>query len=526
VKEVKKVRISRKVFVLATLVLLLSSFVAASQGPRKITLHVQTMGHKGKDLLVLQAEITGEDDSTFLITISKETLHTIEREINIEKLPVTRISETTVRVPKEYLAEISPSEFVATVPNDVARIRWNLRDKMTSTTPDEPLRVIVMYKNEKNAAVLKRYGTVVYEFASGLGATVDIPASRIASLSRERAVLFLEDDFEVQVTLSQSVPMINAYDVWNMGYDGSGVTICLIDTGIDPNHCDFPSGKIVAWRDVVNYYTTPYDDHGHGTHVASIAAGEVYPKGVAPGASLMCCKAVNSSGSSSATQVIQGIDWGVYNGADVESLSIASNTNSCNDGTSSMSQEANWAVDQGVVLVVAAGNGAGVCKIGIPGDAEKVITVNACDKSRNLASFCSTGPTCDDRAKPDVVAPGVSIYAADAGTSCSDVPMSGTSMSTPHVSGIVALMLDARPSLTPTQVKNVLGYTSTDMGVEGKDLHWGWGIVDAYYAVNQALNNPNVDPPGRTEYCAGCCGCLGTVLVAFMVLMGSAIKLR
>lgn len=100
-------RISRKVFVLATLVLLLSSFVAASQGSRKITLHVQTMGHKGKDLLVLQAEITGEDDSTFLITISKETLRTIEREINIENSPVTRIIkhfsiETAMRKNKSF----------------------------------------------------------------------------------------------------------------------------------------------------------------------------------------------------------------------------------------------------------------------------------------------------------------------------------------------------------------------------------------------------------------------------------------
>ncbi|MBU7013747.1 MAG: S8 family peptidase [Theionarchaea archaeon] len=518
-------RISRKVLFLATLLLLLFSFAAAGQGSRKITLHVQTMGYKGRDLLVVQAEITGEDHDSFLVTISRDTLCKIEKEINIERLPVVRVSETTVKVPKDYLVEISPSEFVATVPNDVARIRWNLRDRMINTSPDEKLRVIVMFKNGKNVSLLRKYGTIVYEFASGLGATVDIPASRVNLLSEDRAVLFLEDDFDVQVMLSQSVPLINADDVWNMGYDGSGVKICLIDTGIDPNHCDFPSGKIIAWRDVVNSSTTPYDDHGHGTHVASIAAGETSPKGVAPGASLMCFKAVNSSGSSTATQVIQGVDWGVYNGADIESLSIATSTG-CNDGTSSMSQECNWAVDQGVVLVVAVGNGGNVCTIGIPGDAEKVITVSACDNSKNLASFCSRGPTCDDRAKPDVVAPGVSVYAADAGTSCSNVAMSGTSMSTPHVSGIVALMLDARPGLTPLQVKNVLGFTATDMGTEGKDLSWGWGIVDAYNAVNQALYNPNVTPPARTEWCAGCCGCLGTVLIVFMVLVGSAVTLR
>jgi serine protease AprX len=311
-----------------------------------------------------------------------------------------------------------------------------------------------------------------------------------------------------------------------MGYDGTGIKVCIIDTGVDPNHCDFPSGKIIAWKDCVGSGSSPYDDHGHGTHCSSIAVGEDSPYGVAPGASLMAAKVCTSGGSCSDSAIICGVDWGVAQGADVESLSIGGPGG---DGTSAIAQECNWAVSQGVVVTVAAGNtGSSCCTIETPGDATNVITVGASDKSDGLASFSSRGPTTDDRVKPDIVAPGVSIYAANSGTSCSDVGMSGTSMATPHMAGVAALMLDARSTATPLQIKNCIGATAIDKGNTGKDALWGWGRVDAYAAVNQVINNPNVSPPADASDIGCECGgsCLGTALISALVLFGVAIRRR
>ncbi|MBU7027818.1 MAG: S8 family serine peptidase, partial [Theionarchaea archaeon] len=249
---------------------------------------------------------------------------------------------------------------------------------------------------------------------------------------------------------------------------------------------------------------TPYDDHGHGTHVASIAVGADAPYGVAPGASLMAAKVCDSGGSCPDTAIIMGIDFGVAQGADVENISLGGPGG---DGTSALAQECNWAVDQGVVVVCAAGDGGpSCCTVGTPGDATKVITVGASDKSDALASFSSRGPTTDDRVKPDITSPGVSIYAAANCTSCSDVGMSGTSMATPHIAGVAALMLDARGSATPLQIKNCMGATAIDKGTTGKDCLWGWGRVDAYAAVNQIISNPNVSPPGDASDCGCECG--------------------
>jgi subtilisin family serine protease len=515
----------RKVFVLATLAMLVFSLVAVSAKPGKATIRVQTYGYEGRDLLKLKVDIVGEDSDNFYITVSPGVLNKVSKEINIEKLPITE-SNGVYAIPKIYLNKFGPDEYVAVVPNDVARIKWNIKDKIKGMRGNDIVKVLVLYKGG-NAGLLNKYGTVTYEFMSGLGAAMDIRVSKIKALSEEAGVLFVEEDGISHITLSQSVPLINADDVWTMGYDGTGISICIIDTGIDPNHCDFPSGKIIAWADYIGSGSSPYDDHGHGTHCSSIAAGADSPYGVAPGASLMGAKVCNSSGSCPDSAIISGVDFGVAQGADVESLSLGGPGG---DGTSAIAQECNWAVSQGVCVVVAAGNdGPSCCTVSTPGDATGVITVAASDKSDALASFSSRGPTTDDRTKPDITAPGVSIYAAARGTSCSDTGMSGTSMATPHIAGVAALMLDARGTATPLQIKNCMGYTAVDKYNTGKDALWGWGRVDAYAAVNQIISNPNVSPPGDASDIGCTCNggiCLGTALLSALVLLGVAIKRR
>ncbi|MGD2250741.1 MAG: S8 family serine peptidase, partial [Candidatus Methanofastidiosia archaeon] len=469
---------------------------------------------------------TGEDSDFLVVSVSTGVLNRITKEINIEKLPIIQVSDTTFKVPKAYLTEVGTNEYVATVPNDAAKMKWDIRDKIKGMGPNDVVDVLVWFKNPGVFNKVSKFGNVTYEFLSGMGAAVEIRVCNIKALSEVGDIMFVEEDGISYVTLSDSVPLINADDVWSMGYDGTGISICVIDTGIDAGHCDFPSGKIVAWADYVNGQSSPYDDHGHGTHCSSIAAGEDSPKGVAPGASLMGAKVCTSGGQCSDSDIISGIDFGVAQGADVESLSLGGPGG---DGTSATAQECNWAVDQGVAVVVAAGNdGSSCCTVGTPGDATKVNTVAASDKSDGLASFSSRGPTTDGRTKPDITAPGVSIYAADSGTSCSDTGMSGTSMATPHIAGVSALMLDANGSATPLQVKESMGATAIDKGNTDKDCHWGWGRVDAYAAVNQIINNPNVNPPPDGDCGCDCSGgdCLGTALISALVLLGVAIRRR
>ncbi|MBU7045598.1 MAG: S8 family serine peptidase [Theionarchaea archaeon] len=514
----------RKVFVFATLAMLVFSLVAISANPGKAIIHVQTFGYEGRDVLKLNVEIAGEDSDRMYFAVNAGAINKVSKEINIEKLPITE-SNGIYAVPKMYLTEIAPNEYVTVVPNDVTKMKWTIKDQIKDMKGNDIVTVLVWFKEPKAFDKVNKHGVVTYEFLSGMGAVVDIRVSNIKALSEEAQIEFVEANGVRHITLSSSVPLINADDVWSLGYDGTGIKICIIDTGIDANHCDFPSGKIIAWADYVGSGSTPYDDHGHGTHCSSIAAGADSPYGVAPGASLMGAKVCTSGGSCSDSAIISGVDFGVAQGADVESLSLGGTGG---DGTSALAQECNWAVSQGVVVVCAAGNdGSSCCTISTPGDATNVITVGASDKSDALASFSSRGPTTDDRIKPDITAPGVSIYAADSGTSCSDVGMSGTSMATPHIAGVAALMLDARGTATPLQVKNCMGASAIDKGNTGKDCLWGWGRVDAYAAVNQIISNPNVSPPADGDCGCECGGsCLGTALVSALVLLGAAIRRR
>ncbi|MEW6032651.1 MAG: S8 family serine peptidase [Bacillota bacterium] len=280
-------------------------------------------------------------------------------------------------------------------------------------------------------------------------------------------------------------------------YTKDDIVIAVIDTGIDPGHVDLDGGKIIAWKDYINNRATPYDDHGHGTYCAGIAAGEgdgnAAYRGVATGAALIGLKVLNSSGSGSMSTITAAVDWCITNkstyGIEIISMSLGSSGSS--DGTDSLSQAVNRAAAEGIVPVVAAGNsGPAKYTVGSPAAAEHAITVGAMadcgEKGFSLASFSSRGPTADNRIKPDIAAPGVSIMAPKANTPNSYVAYSGTSMATPFVAGTVALMLDADPSLTPAQVKSLLGQTSQDWCVSGKDIDYGAGRLDGYEAVRAA----------------------------------------
>lgn len=288
-------------------------------------------------------------------------------------------------------------------------------------------------------------------------------------------------------------------------YSKNDIVLTILDTGIDIGHYDLDGGKVIGWKDFINGRTTPYDDNGHGTHCASIAAGEgganATYRGVAHGAALVGVKVLNSAGSGSTSTIIAGIDWVVQNRANynIKVLSISLGSSGSSNGQDALSLACNNAVDNGIVTVVAAGNsGPARYTIGSPAAAEKVITVGAMadcgEKGFYLASFSGRGPTADGRTKPDVCGPGVNITAAKRGTRNQYVTYSGTSMATPFIAGVAVLMLDANINLTPTQVKDILSNTSQDWGPSGKDIDYGFGRNQAYEAIKTAGSYTGTGP--------------------------------
>lgn len=275
---------------------------------------------------------------------------------------------------------------------------------------------------------------------------------------------------------------INADDVWVLGYTGSGVTVAVLDTGIDTDHPEL-AGSIAGGKGFG--YTTYEDDHGHGTHVSGIITangvggtlidGQYLSKGVAPDALVWMAKVCNSQGSCYSSDIAAAIEYVVNNNiAKVMSISLGGGgTSGSNCDTDFLASKVNWAVDNGVTVVAAAGNTAGI--ISSPGCASKAIAVGAVDKNDVRASWSGTGYALD------IMAPGVSIYSSVIGGYAS---WSGTSMATPHISATIALLRQVNSALTDAQIKDALYKTAKDLGSTGWDEYYGWGRVDALAAVN------------------------------------------
>ena len=297
---------------------------------------------------------------------------------------------------------------------------------------------------------------------------------RFPATSELSGVTHLWRDARTKAADMTSAPQIGAPQAWASGYSGQGVTVAVLDTGIDTDHPDL-AGKVVTDR---NFGTAPdTDDHfGHGTHVASIIAGSGTAsngdlKGVAYAANLINAKILDDAGFGETSWMIDGMEWAATNGADVMNLSIGVR-GSYTDGTDPGAMAVNSIVDRyHTTVVVAAGNdGAnGASTVTTPGSADKALTVAAVDADDAITWFSGRGPRAGDWAlKPDLSAPGNEIVAARAGGTSMGNPVndfytaaSGTSMATPHVAAAVALLLQQRPDLTPSQIKSLLMGSST-----------------------------------------------------------------
>ncbi|WP_329120644.1 S8 family peptidase [Streptomyces sp. NBC_01465] len=324
-------------------------------------------------------------------------------------------------------------------------------------------------------------------------------------------------DGTLKAQLDVSVPQIGAPAAWQAGFDGKGVKVAVVDTGVDADHPDL-AGKVVAGQ---NFSTSPdnLDHQGHGTHVASTIAGSGAKsggkyKGVAPGASIIEAKVLDDTGSGDESNIIAGIDWAVAQGADVVNMSLGGPDSTDADPLEETVDH--YSNTNGVLFAIAAGNeGPGASTVGSPGSADSALTVGAVDSDDKMADFSSRGPRIGDGAiKPDVTAPGVDITAASSPGSViaqevgenpeGYVTISGTSMATPHVAGSAALLKQQHPEWKAAQLKGVLTGSTKDTGFAAYDQGSGRIQVDhaiktTVYAEQTSLNFGNAVWPHEDD---------------------------
>lgn len=323
-----------------------------------------------------------------------------------------------------------------------------------------------------------------------------------------------EDDDESESIFNWGIEDLGIKKLWDKGLTGKGIRIGLLDTGVDAEHPAL-KGKVEKFvmfeLDGTKVETKPFDNIGHGTHCAGIIAGSDPKKkngpGVAPDAKLIV-GSVLPNGSGMFAQVLGGMEWildpdgnpKTDDAPDIVSMSLGGIPDA------EMTVVADAFQRQGVCLVASIGNdGPGV--VGSPGSIPSVYSVGSYTQDRKIA-YSSCGAVVDWEMdpyhditviKPDIAAPGVGIYSCFPGGEY--VKMSGTSMACPHVAGCAALLLQAKPELSSTDVGYVLSKTADDLGTKGWDTRWGNGAVNINKAIDYIpkLSQINLNISGKTD---------------------------
>jgi type VII secretion-associated serine protease mycosin len=272
-----------------------------------------------------------------------------------------------------------------------------------------------------------------------------------------------------------NLPAIETVPGWDVTRGSEDVVVAVIDTGVDTNHPDL-EGRTIEGINIVSQQSKPLDDVGHGTHVAGIISALVNNREGVAGISwynkIMPVKVLDETGAGTTYSVAQGIIWAADHGAKVINMSLGNYADA-----QFLHDAIRYAYDKDVVLIAASGND-NTERPGYPAAYPEVFAVAATDSKQQKASFSNYGDYID------VAAPGVNIastypdnhYAA----------LSGTSMASPHVTALAALIRSANPLLKNTEVMDIMRQTAIDLGDRGKDKYYGYGQIDIVKAVSQA----------------------------------------
>lgn len=371
--------------------------------------------------------------------------------------------------------------------------------------------VLIRFNNAPGQAqaelVAARGGVVTRQFKVVPAFAAEIPLQAIQALRNAPGVVEVEPDVEVfahdygQVwgVVRVEAPFVHSGAWVGEGQDalpifGRSVRVAVVDTGVDYNHPDLEQNYRGGY-DFVNNDNDPMDDHWHGTHVAgSIAAAKngFGVVGVAPEVDLYALKVLSASGSGSFSSVIAALDWAILNDIEVMNLSLGSS----GDPGNTVRQAFANAHNAGMVIVASAGNsGSGKDTVGYPAKYDSVIAVGSTTFTNDRSSFSSTGPAVE------LAAPGSAIYSTDLGGGY--YTASGTSMAAPHVAGVAALLLASGVQdvngngRVNDEVRLAMQTTATDLGVQGRDDWYGFGLVNASAAV-WLLGGGEIAPPSET----------------------------
>ena len=426
------------------------------------------------------------------------------------------------------------------------KIDSSLLKILSSEEESQILPVIVLYNNDNNAfkeELEQNSITPIYNYKIIPATSLYLPRSKIYSVAKSSAVKHVYLDKKVfplsietieknerlykstsqhlpyTPLVNQSLSQTGAPYLWDLGLNGSGVVVAVLDTGIDKTHPDLndlddnPSTddpKVINETSFIDFNfdgiidEDTSDNVGHGTHVAGIISGtgeasDYKYRGIAPGSNVMNVKVLSTYGGYN-SWIIQGIEYAVYGedgeentGDEADIISMSLGGSGFIDDIIIQAVDAAW--DMNKTVVIAAGNsGDDFSTVDSPGLSAKAITVGAVDSNDQVTGFSSRGPTPDLRTGVDICAPGVNIISARANISSLSAiegnytSKSGTSMATPFVAGAIALLLQSKPDLTPIMIKTALVISAADLGVSS--YIQGAGRLDinaAYNLINGKL---------------------------------------
>ena len=362
---------------------------------------------------------------------------------------------------------------------------------------------VILYSRQTIAdirdCIAQNYGRIKYELPFINAVAVELSKEKLREVSSHRMIQTVTDDALVTKVGSGSCRDFFAprprrgklpQKLKARMRGGTGVGIAFVDTGIAP-HYDliYPQNRITAFYDLINRRTVPYDDDGHGTHVAGIAAGNGFCSdqfiGTAPAADLIGVKALDAAGNGTTSDILAALQWIVDNKEryhiKVINLSLGVPTD-LSYGEDPLIRGANAAVANGFTVVAAAGNsGPGRCTINSPGTSPYVVTVGAAytvpDAESSVASFSSRGPTPKGFIKPDLLAPGVDIISLSNRNPRAYTIESGTSMAAPYVAGAAAALYASYPGISPQMVKRALLRSARPLYHESLNSQ-GRGVLD------------------------------------------------
>jgi thermitase len=394
--------------------------------------------------------------------------------------------------------------------------------KLKPDTPPESLRLYApgAYVRAGATAALSALGVTILKVPEGT-----VPQA-VADLRRSPAVEFAEPNYLVHAAVitpsdpgwaNQYGPVrIQAPQAWEITTGSISVTIAVIDSGVDFSHPDLASkiwtnpgetsggkktngidddgdGYVDDWRgwDFVNGDNNPQDDYGHGTHVSGIAAAAsdngIGIAGIAWGAQIMPLKVLDNTGNGADSDVATALIFAANHGAQIINLSLGGDA-----PAAVMEAAVNYAYGHGATIVAAAGN-TGTQGVLYPAAYLNAIAVAATNPDNSRAWFSSYGP------QVDLAAPGVGIYSTywTATSGSTYFSLSGTSMATPHVAGVAALLASLPQFNTPDKIRAALEGTALDLGPVCRDPYYGFGLVQAFDALQF---DPNLPVPVKCYY--------------------------